>query len=163
VSELKTLLDGAAAEIPGVRRIDDLRGDDAFAVEPQALRPFVERLKGLGFDFPVLVTAVDNYLDEPRFEVTWRLRSIAKNHDVRINVPAGGEDPAVDSLSDLYPALNWMEREVWDMFGVRFKGHPNLERILMWEGFEGHPLRKDYPLLGNTPGTPGYVGKGGKR
>ena len=75
----------------------------------------------------------------------------------------GGEDPAVETVSDLYPAANWMEREVWDMFGIRFKGHGNLERILMWEGFEGHPLRKDYPLLGNTPGTPGYVGKGGKR
>jgi NADH-quinone oxidoreductase subunit C len=164
VSELKALLDGVAAEIPGLRRVDDLRGDDAFLAEPRQLRPFVTRLKeGLGFDFLVLVTAVDNYLDEPRFEVTWRLRSTARNHDVRINVPAGGEDPEVDSLCDLYPAANWMEREVWDMFGVRFKGHPNLERILMWEGFEGHPLRKDYPLLGNTPGTPGYSGKGGKR
>jgi NADH-quinone oxidoreductase subunit C len=164
VSEIKALLDTAAAETPGVRRIEDLRGEDAFLAEPQALRPFVARLRdGLGFDFLVLVTAVDNYLDEPRFEVTWRLRSIARNHDVRINVRVPGEEPEVDSLCDLYPAANWMERETWDMFGVRFRGHPNLERILMWEGFEGHPLRKDYPLLGNTPGTPGYVGKGGKR
>jgi len=163
VSELKTLLDAALAEVPGVRRIDDLRGDEAFLAEPAALRPFVAKLKELGFDFLVLVTAVDNYLDEPRFEVTWRLRSVAKNADVRINVPVGGEDPEVDSICDLYPAANWMEREVWDMFGVRFRDHPNLGRILMWEGFEGHPLRKDYPLLGNTPGTPGYVGKGGKR
>jgi len=164
MSELKALLDAAAAEIPGVRRIDDLRGEDAFAAAPEALKPFVRRLKeGLGFDFLVLVTAADNYLDEPRFEVTWRLRSIARNADVRINVAAGGEAPEVDSLTDLYPAANWMEREAWDMFGVRFRGHPNLERILMWEGFEGHPLRKDYPLLGNTPGTPGYAGKGGKR
>ncbi len=163
MSELKALLDAAAAEA-GARRIDDLRGDDAFVAPPEVLRPFVQRLKdGLGFDFLVLVTAVDNYLDEPRFEVTWRLRSIARNHDVRINVPVGGEEPEVDSLSDLYPAANWMERETWDMFGVKFKGHPNLERILMWEGFEAHPLRKDYPLLGNTPGTPGHVGKGGKR
>ncbi len=163
MSELKALLDAAAAEA-GARRIDDLRGDDAFVAPPEALRPFVRRLRDdLGFDFLVLVTAVDNCLDEPRFEVTWRLRSIAKNHDVRINVAVGGEEPEVDSVSDLYPAANWMERETWDMFGVRFKGHPNLERILMWEGFEGHPLRKDYPLLGNTPGTPGYVGKGGKR
>jgi len=158
------LLDAAAAEFPAVRRLADLRGDDAFLVPSEALRGFVQRLKdGLGFDFLVLVTAVDNYLDEPRFEVTWRLRSIARNTDVRINVAAHGEAPEVDSLCDLYPAANWMERETWDMFGVRFRGHPNLERILMWEGFEGHPLRKDYPLLGNTPGTSGYVGKGGKR
>jgi len=164
MSELKALLDAAAAETPGVRRIDDLRGEDAFAATPEALKPFVTRLKeGLGFDFLVLVTAADNYLDEPRFDVTWRLRSIARNADVRIHVPVPGEAPEVDSLADLYPAANWMERETWDMFGVRFRGHPNLERILMWEGFEGHPLRKDYPLLGNTPGTPGYAGKGGKR
>jgi NADH-quinone oxidoreductase subunit C len=163
VSELKALLDAAASETPGVRRIDDLRGDDAFLAEASALRPFVTRLKEAGFDFFVLVTAADNYLDEPRFDVTWRLRSVARNADVRINVQVGGEDPEVPSLCDLYPAANWMEREVWDMFGVRFAGHPNLERILMWEGFEGHPLRKDYPLLGNTPGTPGYIGKGGKR
>jgi NADH-quinone oxidoreductase subunit C len=164
MSELKALLDAAAAETPGVRRIDDLRGEDAFVATPEALKPFVRRLKeGLGFDFLVLVTAADNYLDEPRFDVTWRLRSIARNADVRINVAAPGETPEVDTLTDLYPAANWMERETWDMFGVRFRGHPNLERILMWEGFEGHPLRKDYPLLGNTPGTPGYAGKGGKR
>ncbi|HEX5138985.1 MAG TPA: NADH-quinone oxidoreductase subunit C [Planctomycetota bacterium] len=163
MSEIKALLDAAAAEVPGVRRIDDLRGDEAFVAEPAALRPFVTRLKELGFDFLVLVTASDNYLDEPRFDVTWRLRSVPRNADVRINVPVGGEDPEVDSVCDLYPAANWMERETWDMFGVRFRGHPNLGRILMWEGFEGHPLRKDYPLLGNTPGTPGYVGKGGKR
>jgi len=164
VSEIKALLDAAASEVGNVRRIEDLRGDDAFVADPEALKPFVRRLRDdLGFDFLVLVTAADNYLDEPRFDVTWRLRSMQRNHDVRINVSVRGEDPEVESLCDLYPAANWMEREVWDMFGVRFKGHPNLERILMWEGFEGHPLRKDYPLLGNTPGTPGYSGKGGKR
>jgi NADH-quinone oxidoreductase subunit C len=158
-------LDGILEEFAGrVRRLPDLRGDDAFLAEPGALREFVRRLKdGLGFDMLVLVTAVDNYLDEPRFEVTYRLRSVARNADVRINAPVPGEGPEIDTVSDLYPAANWMERETWDMFGIRFRGHPNLERILMWEGFEGHPLRKDYPLLGNTPGTPGYVGKGSRR
>jgi len=167
MSELKARLDELAAEFTGrVRRLEDLRGDEAFAVEPEALRDFVRRLKedpALRFDCLVLVTAVDNYLSEPRFEVTYRLRSLQGNVDLRINAPVPGEDPEIDSITDLHPAADWMEREVWDMFGVRFRGHPNLERILMWEGFEGHPLRKDYPLLGNTPGTPGYVGKGGKR
>jgi len=167
MSELTAVLDGVVAEFPGrVTRLEDLRGDDAFSVERDALKEFVRRLKedpDLRFDFLVVVTAVDNYLAEPRFEVTYRLRSLEKNVDLRINAPVPGEEPEIDTISDLYPAADWMEREVWDMFGIRFRGHPNLERILMWEGFEGHPLRKDYPLLGNTPGTPGHLGKGGKR
>jgi NADH-quinone oxidoreductase subunit C len=162
VSELAAMLHEVAAEC-GARRIADLRGEDAFVAAREALPGFVRRLKDLGFDTLVLVTAVDNHLDEPRFEVTYRLRSLGRNADVRINAPVPGEDPEIDSICDLYPAANWMEREVWDMFGIRFRGHPNPERILMWDGFEGHPLRKDYPLLGNTPGTAGYVGKGAKR
>jgi len=90
------------------------------------------------------------------------VRSLADNVDLRINVPIPGEAPSIPTISDLYPAANWLEREVYDMFGVTFPGHPRMERILMWEGFSGHALRKDYPLLGNTPKTPGYVGKGGK-
>ena len=82
---------------------------------------------------------------------------------MRLNVPLRGDDARLPSVSDHFHAALWMEREVYDMFGVRFEGHPDLTRILMAEGFEGHPLRKDYPLLGNTPGTPGHVGKGGKR
>ena len=74
-----------------------------------------------------------------------------RNVDLRINVPVPGEKPELDTITDLYPAANWLEREVWDMFGVRFSGHPNLERILMWEGFEGHPLRKDYPKERRQP------------
>jgi NADH-quinone oxidoreductase subunit C len=158
--ELEPLL----GEFPdAVQSVPDLRGGIAFRVEPAALKPFVTRLKERGFDYLSVVTAVDNHLEEPRFETVYVLRSIARNVDLRINVPLPGEEPTVDSLSGLYPAANWMEREVWDLFGIRFEGHPNLERILMWEGFEGHPLRKEYPLLGNSPGTPGYTGKGGKR
>jgi len=154
----------AAAEVgPGVEPVADLRGEPAFRATPNAILPFLEKLKGRGFDFLAVLTAVDNYLEEPRFEVVYVLRTISGNCDLRINVPVRGEDPRVPTASALYPAADWMEREVWDMFGIRFEGHPNLERILMWEGFQGHPLRKDYPLLGNSPGTPGYSGKGGKR
>jgi NADH-quinone oxidoreductase subunit C len=164
--DVKAALDALIGRFDFVRRTEDLRGDDALEAEASALHGLVTALRDdpdLRYDTLVFITAVDNYLDEPRFEVTYRLRSLTHNVDLRINVPLGGEDPAVPTVTDLYPTANWHEREVWDMFGVRFDGHPNLERILMWEGFEAHPMRKDYPLLGNTPGTPGYLGKGGKR
>ncbi|NJN14114.1 MAG: NADH-quinone oxidoreductase subunit C [Planctomycetes bacterium] len=164
MSALREELESLAAGLgEGVRPTPDRCGEIAFAVDRAALVGFVTLLlEHADFRMLVLVTAVDNYLDEPRFGVVYQLRSLGRNADVRLDVAVPGEDPEVASLCDLYPAANWMEREVWDMFGVRFTGHPNLERILMWEGFEGHPLRKDYPLLGNTPGTPGHLGKGGK-
>jgi len=145
-----------------VEALDDLRGDTAFRADKEVFKDFLGKLKDAGFTFLSFITAVDNYLDEPRFDVTYRLRSLERNADLRVNVAVGGEDPEIDTVTDLFKSADWLEREVWDMFGVKFKGHPNLERILMWDGFEGHPLRKDYPLLGNTPGTPGYIGKGGK-
>jgi len=158
-------LDSLAERFEGkVERIEDLRGDDAFRADAAVAKEFLRALRDdAGCTFLSFLTAVDNYLDEPRFEVTYRLRSMEENFDVRVNVPVGGEDPRVDSVTDLFDVANWLEREVWDMFGVRFEGHPNLERILMWDGFEGFPLRKDYPLLGNSPGTPGYLGKGSRR
>ncbi len=94
------------------------------------------------------LTAVD-YLDEKkenRFEVVYHLYSMQFQRRIRIRVPVSGKDPQIDTLCDLWPVANWLEREVWDMFGIRFKGHPDLRRLLMYEEFEGHPLRKDYPL-----------------
>jgi NADH-quinone oxidoreductase subunit C len=166
MSDVRARVESVAAEFDGrVRAVEDLRGEPAFVAEREVAHAFIRRLRDDGelrFDLLHFITGLDNYLDEPRFEVVYNLRSLPNNFDVRINVPVPGEEPEADSITDLYPAADWMEREVWDMFGVRFKGHPDLTRILMWEGFEAHPLRKDYPLLGNTPGTPGYLGKGGK-
>ncbi|MHC4959821.1 MAG: NADH-quinone oxidoreductase subunit C [Planctomycetota bacterium] len=159
VAELSALVEAFEGH---VEVVDDLRGDPALRVDREMLHDVVARLKEDGYEKCVLVTAVDNYLEEPRFEVIYVLRSLARNTDVRLNVPVPGENPEVATITDLYATADWLERETYDMFGVRFEGHPNLERILMWEGFEGHPLRKDYPLLGNTPGTPGYRGKGGR-
>lgn len=106
------------------------------------------------------VTAVD-WLGQPRvadigarYEVVYHLLSLSKNYRIRVKaaVPAdkGGEPVPVPSVVGLYPAANWFEREVWDMFGIRFDGHPDLRRILTDYGFEGHPLRKDFPLTGHV-------------
>jgi NADH-quinone oxidoreductase subunit C len=166
VSEIGDRLGQVAESFGGkVRVTEDLRGGLSFEADRDRFHDFVRQIKEdpeLRFEFLVVLTAHDNYLVEPRFHTVYVLRSLENNVDLRLNVPVDGEEPEVATLSDLFEAANWMEREVYDMFGIRFTGHPNLERILMWEGFEGWPLRKDYPLLGNTPGTPGYIGKGGK-
>ena len=166
MSDLREKVALVAKGFDGVVADEDLRGGIAYCSDAESIHGFLKALKedpALKFEMFVYVTANDNYLDEPRFNVIYQVRSLENNLDVRVRVPVSGEDPVVPTMTDLWFAANWMEREVWDMFGIRFEGHPKLERILMWEGFEGHPLRKEFPLLGNVRGTPGYVGKGGKR
>jgi NADH-quinone oxidoreductase subunit C len=94
------------------------------------------------------VTAVDWYPEEPRFEVVYHLHSIERNQRLRIKCRLGGADPAIDSVTSVWRGADWYEREVYDMFGIQFRGHPNLVRILMPTDWEGHPLRKDYPVHG---------------
>jgi len=94
------------------------------------------------------VTCVDWYPSEPRFEVIYHLYSISKKERVRLKVKLDGESPVIDSVTPLWRGANFFEREVFDLFGVRFTGHPYLRRILMPEDWEGHPLRKDYPVEG---------------
>lgn len=89
--------------------------------------------------------------DEYRFEVVYHFYSEAHNHRLRLKVPLTAADSTVASLTSLWESANWFEREVWDMFGITFTGHPNLTRILMYEGFQGHPLRKDYPVNRRQP------------
>ena len=86
-----------------------------------------------------------------RFEVVYHFYSFSKNHRLRVKVPLEEKSLEVDSLTSLWAGADWFEREVWDMFGVVFKGHPNLKRILMYEGFKGHPLRRDYPVNKRQP------------
>jgi len=100
------------------------------------------------FDFLSDVTAVDWYPQEPRFEVVYHLLSIRKKERVRLKVRLGGEDPAVESVTSVWVAANFFEREVYDLFGIRFNGHPYLRRIMMPENWEGYPLRKDFPVEG---------------
>jgi NADH-quinone oxidoreductase subunit C len=100
------------------------------------------------FDFLADVTCVDWFPSEPRFEVVYHLLSIAKKERVRLKVRLGSSSLALDSVTSVWPAANYFEREVYDLFGMRFTGHPHLRRLLMPEDWEGHPLRKDYPVEG---------------
>jgi len=100
------------------------------------------------FNFLSDVTCVDWYPAEPRFEVVYHLLSIPKKERVRLKVRLDSGSPAVESVTPVWPGANFFEREVFDLFGVRFTGHPYLRRILMPEDWEGHPLRKDYPVEG---------------
>jgi NADH-quinone oxidoreductase subunit C len=136
--------------------IHSYRGDDTAVIRPEALlavATFLKQDPDLDYNFLMDLTAVD-YLKmnkKPRFEVVYHFVSASKKHRVRLKVPAEAENPEVDSLVSLWAGANWFEREVWDMFGIRFRGHPNLKRILMYEEFEGHPLRKDYPIQKRQP------------
>jgi NADH-quinone oxidoreductase subunit C len=105
----------------------------------------------LAFEMLVDVTCVDYLGEEPRFEVVYHLYSVAKNHRVRLKVRVGEAAPEVPSAVPCYASADWMEREVFDLYGVRFRGHPDLRRILLYDGFEGHPLRKDYPKEKRQP------------
>ena len=100
------------------------------------------------FNYLADVTCVDWYPSDPRFEVVYHLLSISKKERVRLKVRLHDESPAVESVTSVWPAANYFEREVFDLFGVRFTGHPYLRRLLMPEDWEGHPLRKDYPVEG---------------
>jgi len=86
-----------------------------------------------------------------RFEVVYHFYSTGQNLRLRVNVPLPTADPVIDSITSLWQCAEWFEREVWDMFGIRFTGHPNLRRILLYEEFQGHPLRKDYPVNKRQP------------
>lgn len=110
----------------------------------------------LGYDYLVDCTAVD-WKDRPegRFDVVWWLHRHADERRLRLKVRVG-DGVELPSATSEWKTANWMEREVWDMFGIRFAGHPNLERILTWEGFSGHPLRKDFPVEGVDTGAAIY-------
>jgi NADH-quinone oxidoreductase subunit C len=129
--------------------LSDTRGQ-AVVVAPAAALPDVLRTlrddAELAFDLLADLSAVDYLGRSPRYEVVYQLQSVTRHHRLRVKVRVDGPEPVVPTASDLWKSANWAEREVWDMFGIRFAGHPDLRRILMYPEFDGHALRKDYPL-----------------
>ena len=108
----------------------------------------------LGYDMLLDLCSVDHFGNDPRFEVVYELLSLAGKNHLRLKCTASEDDAEVDSVTDIWPTANWHEREVWDMMGIKFRNHPDLRRILMWEGYPYHPLRKDFPLEGIPTDVP---------
>lgn len=139
-------------EAEAVEDAKTFRGELTLHIRPQSLRRTCEFLRdapGLRFQFLSDVTAVDLHPDEPRFEVVYHLLSLESAERLRLKVRLSSDGPKVDSLVPVWPSANAFEREVFDLFGIVFEGHPYLRRILMPEDWEGHPLRKDYPTEGH--------------
>jgi NADH-quinone oxidoreductase subunit C len=129
----------------------EFRGEVTLYVRKARLRSACEFLRDaaeLSFKYLSDVTAVDNYPNEPRFEAVYHLYSMENHRYLRLKVRLSGDDPRIDSVVPVWPAANAFEREVFDLFGIQFEGHPFLRRLMLPEDWEGHPLRKDYPTTG---------------
>ncbi len=130
---------------------EGVRGDNFLILKDSSrIVELLQLLKENGFNMLIDLTAV-HYPDcEYKFEIIYNMLSMEPFLRLIIKVPLKDDWPEIDSVSSIYKTANWYEREVYDMFGVKFINHPNLKRILMWEGFKGHPLRKEYPLEGDN-------------
>jgi NADH-quinone oxidoreductase subunit C len=134
-----------------VAEVKEFRGETTVVVPREHLRRAGEYLASepsLRFSFLSDITAVDRFPIEPRFEVNYHLVSIDRRERLRLKVCLAGSEPTVPSVVSVWPTANWHERENFDLFGIRFEGHPDLRRILMPDDWEGYPLRKDYPVEG---------------
>src|SRR5215469_7823084 len=140
---------------PAVRALANLAGDAKFdrgeltiAVARENIMAACESIQLAGYNFFEDVTAIDWYPSEPRFQLSYSILSHSLKRRIRVVVRLAGDDASIDSITGVWPAANFYEREVFDLFGIHFGGHPNLRRIMMPEDWNGHPLRKDYPVEG---------------
>ena len=127
------------------------RGETSLTVDRGSIVALCEFLRDddtLAFDFLADLCGVDRHPVAPRFEVVYHLYSVRHGHRLRVKVALGEEDPVIDSVTAVWETADWHERECFDLFGIRFRNHPDLRRILLPDDFEGHPLRKDFPLEG---------------
>jgi NADH-quinone oxidoreductase subunit C len=124
------------------------RDELTITVARESIIAACQAVKQAGYNFFETVTAVDWYPSEPRFQITYHILSMSLKSRLRLIARLNSEDAAIDSIVDVWPSANFYEREIFDLFGVHFGGHPNLRRIMMPEDWQGHPLRKDYPVEG---------------
>lgn len=142
------ILERIEEECPGaIVEKHDFRGDLTLVVEAGRLLELVDLCYRDGFQQLMDITAVDWQTRDPRFDVVYHFLNLTSQDRLRVKVRIA-EESNVPSLAARFKSANWNEREVFDMFGITFDGHPNLERLLMWKDFPGHPLRKDYPMDG---------------
>ena len=137
----------------------DFRGEVTVKLaDAEQITAVCEVAKGqLGFDYLVDISSVDNYGDDPRWTIIYHLRGLRHGNELRIKTGVSEEKSELPSVLPVWRTANWHEREIYDMMGLRFTGHPDLRRILMWEGYPYHPLRKDFPLAGKPTDLPGVA------
>ena len=127
----------------------EFRGETTYTISPSDLREVTKLCRDeLSFDYLIDITSIDNFGEEPRFEIVYELYSMMVAAHLRLKLRVSEDDAAVDTVSDIWPTANWHEREIYDMMGIKFNGHPDLRRILMWDGYPFFPLRKEFPLEG---------------
>jgi NADH-quinone oxidoreductase subunit C len=117
-------------------------------IAPEEICRAAATVQAAGYNFFEDMTAVDWFPSAPRFQLSYHILSHTYKERIRLRVLVDGESPSVESITAVWPSANYYEREVFDLFGVRFEGHPNLRRIMMPDDWQGHPLRKDYPVEG---------------
>lgn len=133
----------------------EFRGEKSFSLTRSILHDACVFVRDtLGFDYLVDIASVDHFGDEPRFEVVYELYSMKDGIHLRLKIPVSEDECTVPTISDIWPTANWHEREIFDMMGIRFENHPDLRRILMWDGYPYYPLRKDFPLEGKPSEVP---------
>ena len=127
----------------------EFRGETTYAIAASDLREIAKFCRDdLSFDYLLDITSIDNFGEEPRFEVVYHLYSMRHSLHLRLKLKRSEEVGALDTISDMWSTADWHEREIYDMMGIKFNGHPDLRRILMWDGYPFFPLRKDFPLAG---------------
>jgi NADH-quinone oxidoreductase subunit C len=127
----------------------EFRGERAYTISALDLRDIAKFCRDdLSFDYLLDITSIDNFGEEPRFEIVYHLYSMPHGTHLRLKLRVSEDLGSVDTVSDIWPTADWHEREIYDMMGIKFNGHPDLRRILMWDGYPFFPLRKDFPLAG---------------
>ncbi len=135
-----------------------LRDECTLRVHVSALRDICLHARDtLGFNYLIDLSSVDHFGNEPRYEVVYELYSMKDCVHLRLKISVSEDDCTVPTVSDIWPTADWHEREVYDMMGIQFSHHPDLRRILMWDGYPYHPLRKDFPLQGKQSDMPGVA------
>jgi NADH-quinone oxidoreductase subunit C len=134
---------------PKLQEKTEFRGETTYTILPPDLREVAKFCRDeLSFDYLIDITSIDNFGEEPRFAIVYELYSMTLAIHLRLKLRLSEEPGTVDTVSDIWPTANWHEREIFDMMGIKFNGHPDLRRILMWDGYPYFPLRKEFPLEG---------------
>ncbi len=151
--DVLTKLGGALGE--KIQEKSEFRGESTFLINASDLREIAKLCRDdHGFDYLVDITSIDNFGEEPRFEIVYELYSMAAGAHARLKIRVSEDNAEVPTVSDIWPTANWHEREIYDMMGLRFADHPDLRRILMWDGYPYFPLRKEFPLEGLPSNMP---------